>query len=165
MKKEIPITATTFGIGNEQTTMAPEESTGIVAAFHYFQELDNPINKAFLERYHAKYGADAPYVNELAHTSYMGWRLYAEGVKRAGSTDRMKVISALEGGISIQDEAGLVEIDPVTHHCVLDVHVAAGTGHGFKVLESYPQQKPADTAAVCDLKKNPEDNQQYVIKL
>jgi branched-chain amino acid transport system substrate-binding protein len=31
------------------------------------------------------------------------------------------------------------------------------------VLQSYPQQPPADTAAVCDLKKNPNDNQQYVI--
>jgi urea transport system substrate-binding protein len=31
------------------------------------------------------------------------------------------------------------------------------------VLESYPQQPPADTAAVCNLKKNPNDNQQYVI--
>jgi branched-chain amino acid transport system substrate-binding protein len=31
------------------------------------------------------------------------------------------------------------------------------------VLESWPQQKPTDTAAVCDLKKKPNDNQQYVI--
>jgi urea transport system substrate-binding protein len=165
MKKEIPITATTFGIGNEHTTMAPEETVGIVAAFHYFQELDNPANKAFLERYYAKYGKDAPYVNELAHTTYLGWRLYAEGVKKAGSIDRMKVIEALESGISVQDESGTVAIDPATHHCILDVHVAAGTGHGFKVLESFSQQQPADTAAVCNLTKNPNDNQQYIIKM
>ena len=31
------------------------------------------------------------------------------------------------------------------------------------MLETFPQQQPADTAAVCDLKKNPNDNQQYVI--
>jgi len=40
--------------------------------------------------------------------------------------------------------------------------LARGT-RAFKVLESYPQQPPADTAAVCDLKKNPNENQQYVI--
>ncbi len=33
----------------------------------------------------------------------------------------------------------------------------------FKVLESYPQQPPAHTAAVCDLKKNPNENQRCVI--
>ncbi len=32
------------------------------------------------------------------------------------------------------------------------------------LLEDFSQQKPADTAAVCDLIKNPNDNQQYVIK-
>jgi urea transport system substrate-binding protein len=34
----------------------------------------------------------------------------------------------------------------------------------FNLLEDFSQQKPADTAAVCDLIKNPNDNQQYVIK-
>ncbi len=32
------------------------------------------------------------------------------------------------------------------------------------VLEDFPQQPPADTSAVCNLIKNPTDNQQYVIK-
>ena len=33
------------------------------------------------------------------------------------------------------------------------------------MTNSYPDQKPLDTAAVCDLVKNPNDNQQYVIKI
>ncbi|MEA2802787.1 MAG: hypothetical protein QOE49_2882, partial [Rhodospirillaceae bacterium] len=33
----------------------------------------------------------------------------------------------------------------------------------FAVLEKFSQQKPSDTSAVCDLKKNPNENKQYVI--
>ncbi len=35
----------------------------------------------------------------------------------------------------------------------------------LNVLEDFAQQPPSDTGAVCDLKKNPNDNQQYVIKI
>jgi branched-chain amino acid transport system substrate-binding protein len=47
---------------------------------------------------------------------------------------------------------------------VLDVHIAEVKDKKLKVLEGFAQQKPSDTAAACDLIKNPNDNQQYVIK-
>ena len=56
--------------------------------------------------------------------TYQGFQLWAEGVKKAGSIDRMKVIEALETGISIDAPSGKVTIDPPTHHCILDVHIA-----------------------------------------
>ena len=77
----------------------------------------------------------------------------------------MKVIEALETGISIDAPSGKVTIDPPTHHCILDVHIAEVSDKKLKVLEDFAQQKPADTAAVCNLIKNPNDNQQYVIKI
>jgi branched-chain amino acid transport system substrate-binding protein len=75
----------------------------------------------------------------------------------------MKVIEALESNISYTGPAGKTAIDPQTHHCSLDVYIAEAQDRKFKVVESWPQQKPTDTAAVCDLKKKPNDNQQYVI--
>ena len=97
--------------------------------------------------------------------TYQGFRLWAEAVKKASSVDRLKVIEALETGISIDAPSGKVTIDPPTHHCVLDVHIAEVNNKKLNVLEDFPQQKPADTAAVCNLIKNPNDNQQYVIKI
>ena len=108
---------------------------------------------------------EAPNITELAMGTYQGFRLWAEAVKKAGSIDRLKVIEALETGISIDAPSGKVTIDPPTHHCVLDVHIAEVADKKLKVLEDFAQQKPADTAAVCDLIKNPNDNQQYVIKI
>ena len=35
----------------------------------------------------------------------------------------------------------------------------------WSVLETYTDAKPADTASVCDLVKNPNDTKQYIISL
>src|SRR3981189_3116736 len=90
------------------------------------------------------------------------FRLWAEAVKKARSIDRIKVIEALETGISIDAPSGKVTIDPPTHHCVLHVRIAAVKDKKLTVVEDFPQQKPADTAAVCGLINNPTDNHQYV---
>ncbi len=47
---------------------------------------------------------------------------------------------------------------------MLNVNIAEVRDKQFKILETFAQQPPLDTSAVCDLKKNPKDNQQYVIK-
>ena len=166
MKSEIPMASTTFGVGNEHKLLSVEEGDGITCAFAYFQELDTPTNKAFLDKFQAKLGDQAPsYLSELAMMTYHGFNIWADGVTKAGTVDRMKVIEALESGISYQGPAGTTVVDPKTHHATLDVHIAEVKDQGFVVLESFPQQPPADTQAVCDLAANPNENKQYVIDL
>ena len=58
--------------------------------------------------------------------TYHGLNLWAEAVKKAGATDRMKVIEALETGLSFVGPAGKTTIDPPTHHCILDAYIAEG---------------------------------------
>ena len=165
MHKTIPMASTTFAVGNEHIVLSPEECNGMLICYNYFQDLKNPVNQAFVASFHKRFGADYPNITELAMGTYQGFRLWAEGVKKAGSIDRMKVIEALETGISIDAPSGKVTIDPPTHHCILDVHIAEVNNKKLNVLEDFPQQKPTDTAAVCNLIKNPNDNQQYVIKI
>jgi urea transport system substrate-binding protein len=164
MKKQIPMASTTFGGGSETVLLSPEENDGIIAAFSWFQEIDDPANTAFLEKFHAKFGTKVPYIPpELPMRTYIGFNLWAEGVRRAKSIDRMKVIEALESGIALDTPAGKTVLDPKTHHCTLDVFLASASGHGFKVLQTFPQQPPLDTAMVCDLKAHPNTNQQFVV--
>jgi urea transport system substrate-binding protein len=164
MRASIPMASTTFAVGNEHIVLSPEECNGMLVCYNYFEDLKNPVNQAFIERFHKRFGADYPNVTELAMGTYQGFLLWAAGVKKANSIDRLKVIEALESGIKIDAPSGVVTIDPPTHHCVLDVHIAEVKDKKLNVLEDFAQQKPADTAAVCDLIKNPNDNQQYVIK-
>jgi branched-chain amino acid transport system substrate-binding protein len=163
MNKTIPVASTTFGNGLEQQVTTPEEHKGYIAAQSYFQEVATEANQAFLKKFLPKYGASSKYVTSLAIQTYHGMHLWALGVKKANSIDRVKVIEALESNVSFTGPAGKTAIDPQTHHCSLDVYIAEAQNRTFKVLESYKQQPPADTAAVCNLKKNPNDNQQYVI--
>ncbi|GAB3628365.1 branched-chain amino acid ABC transporter substrate-binding protein [Pandoraea terrae] len=164
MQKKIPLASTTFGIGNEQIILSPSECDGFLLAYNYFESADNPVNKAFKTNFRKRFGSNYPNVTELAMSAYQGFNLWAEGVKKAGTVDRMKVIAALEAGVTIDTPSGKLSIDPATHHCIQNVSIAEVQDHQFKVLESFPAQPPGDTSAVCNLIRNPQDNRQYTIK-
>ena len=164
LTKKIPLASTTFAVGNEHIVLSPEEADGFLLAYNYFENIDTPANKAFKDRFHKRFGADYPNITELAMGTYQGFKLWAEGVKKAGSVDIGKVTTALESGIGIDAPSGKVTIDPRTHHCVLNVSIAEVKAKKLNILQTFQQQAPTDTSAVCDLKKNPKDNQQYVIK-
>ena len=51
MGKKIPMASTTFALGNEHIVLTPEEANGIVVCYNYFQELNTPVNTAFVERF------------------------------------------------------------------------------------------------------------------
>lgn len=165
LTKKIPLASTTFAVGNEHIVLSPEEADGFLLSYNYFENIDTPENKAFKERFHKRFGKDYPNITELAMGTYQGFKLWAEGVKKANSVDIAKVTTALESGISIMGPSGKVTIDPATHHCILNVSVAEVKAKKLNILETFQQQAPTDTSAVCDLKKNPRDNQQYVIKV
>jgi len=166
MKSRIPMASTTLGGGNESLVLSPEEGDGIICGFSYFQEVDTPANKAFLEKFRAKLGPATPYLGgELAMRTYVGLNLWAEGVRRAKTIDRMKVIEALESGVSFDGPPGLTTLDPKTNHATVDVFLAEVRNKGFQVLETFPQSPPADTQSVCDLQKEPNANKQVVVDI
>lgn len=166
MKGKIPDASTTFGAGgNEVVLMTPEESNGLVNALGYFQDVDTPENNAWRKKIEAFFPDKAPLLTELSCATYEGVLLWAKAVEMAGSTDRMKVIEALETGLSVDGPSGKVTIDPKTHHVVRNVHLAVIEDRKWRVLDTFNQVQPADTQAVCDLEKNPNDNQHYIIKL
>ena len=57
-----------------------------------------------------------------------------------------------------------MSVDPITHHCVFDVHLAMLKDKILTRFETIKQRKAWDTSAVCDLKKNPTEAKQYIIK-
>ena len=154
MRKSIPMASTTFAVGNEHIVLSPEECDGMLVCYNYFQDLKNPVNEKFVGSFLKRFGADYPNITELAMGTYQGFWLWAEAVKKAGSIDRLKVVEALETGISIDAPSGKVTIDPPTHHCVLDVHIAEVADKKLKVLEDFAQQKPADHSRRPPEKRN-----------
>ena len=122
MNKKIPLTSTTFGVGNEHLALSAAEGDGILIAGNYSPEIDTPANKNFLAAYKKRYG-DANPVHELAVSQYQGIMLWAEAVRKAGSVDHDALVKVLESGLKIEGPAGTVTVEPKTHHCALDIHV------------------------------------------
>src|SRR6185312_2222071 len=56
MNKKIPLTSTTFGVGNEHLALSAAEGDGILIAGNYSPEIDTPANKKFLAAWAKKYG-------------------------------------------------------------------------------------------------------------
>ena len=164
MKAKIPMASTTLCVGNEHQVLTKDEGDGIMICYSWSKERDTPENKAFLEKWTAKVG-DPKELHELAVATYSGMNLWAEGVRKAGSIDRMKVIEALETGISFAGPAGKITIDGPTHHTTSDILLMEVKDQKMAVVKAFDQRPPVDTQAVCDLKKNPDDNQQYEIKI
>lgn len=164
MKDKIPLASPTLGVGNEHKILTAAEGDGILCCYNYSAELDTPANNAFKEGW-KKVNGDLDGIHEIAVSNYQGIMLWAEAVKKAGSVDYDAMVKVLEDGISLDGPAGKVVIDPQTHHAVLDVHMMEIRDQKLNVLEDFPARQPIDTQAVCDLKANPDDNQQYEIKI
>jgi urea transport system substrate-binding protein len=164
MKGRIPIASSTLGVGNEHMVLTPEEGDGILVAYSWSREYDTPTNRAFLDQWKARFG-DVSAINEFAVGTYQGIKLWAEGVRKAGTTEKEALIKALESGISIDGPSGKVTIDAKTHHAVLETHLMEVRNQSLAILESFGPRQPIDTQLVCDLEKNPDDNQQYEIDI
>lgn len=164
MNKKIPLTSTTFGVGNEHLALSPAEGDGIVIAGNYSQEAQTPANQEFLARWKKRFG-DTKIVHEIAVSQYQGIYAWAETVKKAGTLEREAMLKAVESGITITGPAGTVSIDPKTHHAALDIHLMEVKNQKLTILNTVKQRPPADTAQFCDLIKNPNDNKQYEVKI
>ena len=164
MNKKIPLTSTTFGVGNEHLALSPGEGDGIIIAGNYSQEANTPANKEFLARWKKRFG-DTKIVHEIAVSQYQGIYMWAACVKKAGTLDRKALLAVIESSPSIQGPAGTVTIEPKTHHAALDIHLMEVKNQKLTILSTVKQRAPSDTLQYCDLQKNPDENKQYEVNI
>jgi len=154
LNKSIPIISPVFGLGNEQLVLSPDEAKGIVVAYSYFESLDNPQNKAFLEGFRKLY-PDAGPVPDAPVQVWNGWQQWKGAVEKAETTEIMAVVKALESGIVYAGPAGNVEIDPPSHRNIQNVHLAqVNNDQQYEILAAFDQVKPSRKvvgAESCDL--------------
>ncbi|WP_179470703.1 urea ABC transporter substrate-binding protein [Mycolicibacterium vinylchloridicum] len=103
-------------------SIAEEEVQGIGAqniagqltAWNYYQTLDNPVNKAFVAAYKAKYGENKP-TSDPMEAAYVSVYLWKNTVEKGKSFD-VKAIQDNAGGVTFDAPEGLVTIDGENHH-------------------------------------------------
>jgi len=165
LSRKIPVVSPTFGLGNEQIVLKPEEAEGLVVIYPYFQELENETNKNWVAAWQQRFGADYPYITDSANTVWNGWHLWAMAANMAGSLEPSKVIAALESGLTFDAPEGKIKLDPQSHHVVHTVHLAkVNDKQGFTIFKTVENVEPTDTKQVCDLIANPDQHTQYTPK-
>ena len=152
--KQIPI-ATTINIaqGYEHLRFDPPACANMYVTAQFVEELDTPAAKDFVARYRALY-PDDPYVGMEAAAQYTGMMLYAEAVRKAGTTEVEAVIDALESGVSYDGPAGLVTIYGPTHHAIMDIWIVySNENHEISFKTKYEQIVPDwfEKEKGCDL--------------
>ena len=160
MLGRIPLHCTVFGPW-EKNLLQPSEIEGLTTSYHYYQTVDLPENKMFLDKWSKRFGANHPEIGTLAVTTYNAVNIWKKAVEKAGSLDRQKVISALDTGIDFDGPGGVVKIDQKTHHTIMPIAIAEVRSGQFKILDRKADVAPLDTSAVCDLVANPNQAKQY----
>jgi len=160
MLGKIPVHCNVFGPW-EKNFLQPQEIEGLTMSYHYFQTIDSPANKAFLEKWSKRYGADHPEIGTLAVCSYNAVNIWKQAVEKAGDLDRDKIIAALETGISFDGPGGTMKVQPQSHHAVMSTVIAEVKNGQFEIIGKNENVEPIDTMAVCDLIANPDQATQY----
>jgi urea transport system substrate-binding protein len=118
---DVPVVA--FSVGEEELRgVDTKPLVGHLAAWNYFMSLKNPANDAFRKKW-ADYavakklsGASKPLTNDPMEATYIGIHLWAQAVKKAGSTDTDKVIAAMAGQGFQAPNGFKVKMDEKNHH-------------------------------------------------
>lgn len=160
MLGRIPLHCTVFGPW-EKNLLQPQEIEGLTCSYHYFQTIDTPTNKAFLEKWANRFGANHPEIGTLAVTSYNAVNLWKQAVEKAGDLEQEKVVAALEDGVAVDGPGGHMSIQATTHHAIMSTAIAQVKDGQFEIIGHSENVEPADTSAVCDLIANPELSTQF----
>jgi urea transport system substrate-binding protein len=94
--------------------IGPENIAGHVVAWNYYQTTNTPQNPAFVEAYKKRYGANRVTADPI-EAGYIQVYLWAEAVKKAGTTEVEAVRKAADG-ITFDAPEGKVTIDGATQH-------------------------------------------------
>jgi urea transport system substrate-binding protein len=139
--KDVPVVA--FSVGEEELRgVDAKPLVGHLAAWNYFMSIKNPTNDAFIKKWSAYAKAhniaghkDKPLTNDPMEATYIGINMWAQAVKKAGSTDVDKVIAAMAGQTFPAPGGFMSTMDAKNHHLHKPVFIGEVKADGqFKVV-------------------------------
>lgn len=139
---------------------------GQYAAWNYFMTVDTPENKAYVEAFKAKFGADRV-TNDPMEAAYIAVNIWKQAADKAGSATELEKVRTAAYGQKFAAPEGPVEMYP-NHHISKTVRIGEVQDDGmFKIVYATPapvkpvpwNQFVADTKGfTCDWTKTGVDN-------
>jgi urea transport system substrate-binding protein len=142
--KDVPVVA--FSVGEEELRgIDTKPLVGHLAAWNYFMSVKNPANDAFKKEW-ANWvkannlpGAEKRVTNDPMEATYVGIHMWAQAVKKAGTTDPDKVAAAMVGQ-TFKSPNGFTMTMADNHHLYKPVMIGEVKGDGqFSVVWKTPQ--------------------------
>ena len=126
--KATDIPSVAFSVGEEELAgIDTKPLLGHLAAWNYFQSIDTPINKEFIGKWKAFIKNDKRVTNDPMEAHVIGFAMWVEAVKKAGTTDPDKVIDAIIGIKVPNLTGGISEMLP-NHHITKPVFIGEVQG-------------------------------------
>lgn len=110
----IPVVA--FSVGEEELSgIDTKPLVGHLAAWNYFQSVDNELNGEFIEKWQKFTGKEDRVTNDPMEATYIGFNMWVKAVEKAGTTDPEAVQEALIG-ITVPNLTGGYAAMMPNHH-------------------------------------------------
>jgi urea transport system substrate-binding protein len=125
---DIPVVA--FSVGEEELAgIDTKPLVGHLAAWNYFQSIDNPDNKAFIAKWKAFTKNDKRVTNDPMEAHVVGFNMWVKAVEKAGTTDPDKVIDSIVG-VQVPNLTGGVSEMLSNHHITKPVLIGEIENNG-----------------------------------
>ena len=112
--EDIPVVA--FSVGEEELAgLDTSTLVGHLAAWNYFQSVDNPANAAFIDTWKAFTKNDKRVTNDPMEAHFIGFNMWVDAVEKAGTTDPDAVIELIVG-VSVPNLSGGYSTMMPNHH-------------------------------------------------
>ena len=119
--EDIPVVA--FSVGEEELSgLDAKPLVGHLAAWNYFMSDKAPVNKTFIDQWHAYIKNPKRTTNDPMEAHYIGFNLWVKAVQKAGSTDVDKVLAAIIGLEVPNLSGGMAKMLP-NHHITKPVFI------------------------------------------
>jgi urea transport system substrate-binding protein len=138
---DIPVVA--FSVGEEELAgLDTKPLVGHLAAWNYFESIKNKSNEEFIAKWKAFTKNPKRTTNDPMEAHVIGFHMWVEAVKKAGTTDPDKVIEALPGIKVPNLTGGTAEMLP-NHHITKPVFIGEIKADGqFNVVWKTPGLVP-----------------------
>ena len=112
--EDIPVVA--FSVGEEELSgIDTAPLVGHLAAWNYFMSVDSEVNDAFIDSWLEFIGDEDRVTNDPMEAHYIGFNMWVEAVKKAGSTEPAAVQDAIIG-VTVPNLTGGVSAMMPNHH-------------------------------------------------
>jgi urea transport system substrate-binding protein len=118
---DIPVVA--FSVGEEELAgIDTSNLVGHLAAWNYFQSVKAPVNDAFIKQWQTFIKNPKRVTNDPMEATYIGFKMWAQAVTQAGSTDVDAVRQAMYGQ-KVKAPGGFMSVMNTNHHLSKPVYI------------------------------------------